>query len=165
MNDSPCIRTFSGKLVNVFDPDPDNILIEDIAHSLSMQCRFAGHINRHYSVAQHSLNCSFLIEDELKLDALMHDAAEAYITDLPRPIKKSIPQFSEIEEYLQMIICEKFNLVHPLPQRIHDVDDQMLQLEWDNMVLRLTNMNFGSIYPFEVERNFLKMFNEYKIRR
>jgi len=86
-----CIRTFTGKYVNVFEPTLEMICIEDIAHALSMQCRFGGHLPYFYSVAQHSINCSFLVDTPcLKLEVLMHDASEAYLLGIPSPIKKGV---------------------------------------------------------------------------
>jgi uncharacterized protein len=71
-----CIRTYTGLYINVFNPKPEMIEIEDIAHALSFQCRFGGHLPKFYSVAQHSLNCSYLVkEPALKLTALLHDAS------------------------------------------------------------------------------------------
>ncbi len=67
-----CIRTFSGQYVNVFAPDPDTILIEDIAHALSQQCRFGGHLPEFYSVAQHCVICALAVPPEHALSALLH---------------------------------------------------------------------------------------------
>src|SRR5665811_1025646 len=89
-----CIRTFTGIYMNVFEPTPEMISIEDIAHALTMQCRFGGHLPDFYSVAQHSLNCSYLIDNpKLKLTALLHDASEAYLLDIPRPIKNNLNNY------------------------------------------------------------------------
>jgi hypothetical protein len=73
-----CIRTNSGLYINVFEPTPDMISIEDIAHALSFMPRFGGHLDKFYSVAQHSVYCSFMVESiEDKKAALLHDASEA----------------------------------------------------------------------------------------
>jgi uncharacterized protein len=86
------IQTYTGKQFWPLSPLPEDIVIEDIAHALSMQCRFGGHVRTFYSVAQHSVHVSLLVEPQYALWGLLHDAAEAYLVDLPRPIKK----FSEM---------------------------------------------------------------------
>src|SRR5689334_10911717 len=79
------MTTFSGEPFWPLDPQPEDIRIVDIAHALSLQCRFNGHTKFHYSVAQHSLIMSFNVPLQFALEALLHDAAEAYIGDLIRP--------------------------------------------------------------------------------
>lgn len=136
-----CIRTFAGIYVNVFDPTPEMFTIEDIAHSLSMQPRFGGHYPVFYSVADHCLNCAHLIKErELKLCALLHDASEAYLLDLPKPIKMNIPQYNEIEDKLMKVIAAKFDFPYPLPQAVKDIDKQMLEWEWDMWMRKETFM-------------------------
>src|SRR5690606_22430694 len=98
---------------DVFDLDPNAIVIEDIAHALSLKCRYNGHCNRFYSVAEHSwLMSSLFVEPELRRAALLHDAAEAYLCDLPSPIKHSVymSDFREIEDDVQFVIYKKFGL-------------------------------------------------------
>src|ERR1017187_8490138 len=99
------IRTYMGHYVNVFDPNPDTIVIEDIAHALSMIPRWGGHCAWFYSVAQHSCNTAYCLPDAYKCKAhqfaaLMHDASEAYLMDIPRPIKKHLTNYYEIEDGL-----------------------------------------------------------------
>jgi hypothetical protein len=106
------IRTFSGRYIDIFDPNPDDILIEDIAHALSHQCRFGGHIPKFYSVAQHSVFCANNPFISKKLEALMHDASEAYLLDIPSPIKPRLTNYHEIENNLMMVIAEKFAFLH-----------------------------------------------------
>src|ERR1700757_1336901 len=86
MNDA-WIQTFSGKRFSLLEPQPDQICIEDIAHALSLQARFTGHVKYHYSVAQHCWYASQIVAPEFALEALMHDASEAYIGDMSRPMK------------------------------------------------------------------------------
>lgn len=157
-----CIRTVTGLYVNVFDPKPEMFCIEDIAHSLSFQCRFGGHLPYFYSVAQHSLNCSYLIkEDEHKFAALMHDASEAYLMDLPRPIKANIPEYKAVEDKLLKVIAAKFGFVYPFHEAVKKVDESMLRVEWDALMLK------GYVLQTEgdmtvVKDTFLKMFYQYK---
>lgn len=117
-----------------------DINIYDIAHSLARICRFNGHTVKHYSVAQHSVHVSDALETYYKddhpdrLDALkwglLHDAAEAYIGDIPRPIKKLLGQtIVDIETDLLMKIAERFDLPWPIPASIHEVDNRLLYTE------------------------------------
>src|SRR5438552_3035736 len=107
------IQTFTGKKFFPLEPNADDICIEDIAHSLSMQCRFNGHSKQFYSVAQHSvLIASWWFGDYPKLAkyALLHDASEAYLSDIPRPLKQ-LPEFEfykKAEQLLQDLIYAKF---------------------------------------------------------
>lgn len=133
-----CIRTFTGKYVNVFEPDPETICIEDIAHALSMQCRFGGHLPVFFSVAQHSVMvCNEFDEfkPELRLTALMHDATEAYLLDIPRPIKLRLANYKALENSLMVVIANKFGFKWPTDQVIKKVDAFQLQREWDQLML------------------------------
>lgn len=131
-----CIRTFTGIYVNVFNPSPEMICIEDIAHALSHQCRFGGHLPEFYSVAQHSVMCSYKMHETHKLSALLHDASEAYLLDIPRPIKNKLFNYKEIENSLMSIIAKKFSFLYPLHEKVKEVDEYMLQWEWSSIMLR-----------------------------
>jgi len=111
--DRAWIQTYTGKKFYPIDPDPELICIEDIAHGLSMKCRFNGHCSRFYSVAQHSVLISQLFDSaQVKLEALLHDAAEAYLCDVPSPLKR-LPEFEfyrAAEKRLQSAIMRRFGL-------------------------------------------------------
>jgi len=157
-----CIRTVTGKYVNVFEPTPDMICIEDIAHSLSMQCRFGGHLPNFYSVAQHSMNCAYLIESEdLKLAALLHDASEAYLIDVPRPVKLGLSNYKEIEDGLMRVIAEKFGFAYPFHADIKAVDEQMLQAEWHHLMLGNEPHRLTTADTVATRKKFLSDFNFY----
>lgn len=113
----------------VLDPKIEDIHIEDIATSLSNLCRFNGHVSQFYCVAQHSVLVARILPDELKFWGLLHDAAEAYVSDLPRPVKKQIPQFYEIEERIIKLVAQKFNLEWPMPPEVQIADDKILATE------------------------------------
>lgn len=104
------IQTVSGKKFPVDVPEPDQIDIEDIAHALAMLVRFNGHGLRFYSVAEHSVHVSYEIDPELALVGLLHDAAEAYLGDVPSPLKKQLTQFSEFEHKMELAIGERFGV-------------------------------------------------------
>lgn len=129
------IRTFSGMWIEVFDPKPEHILIEDIAHALSNQCRFGGHLPKFYSVAMHSILCAELVPREHKLGALLHDASEAYLLDVPKPIKNRLTNYVEIEDRLMQVIADKFGFEWPLAPEIKKADTEMLSMEWNGLVL------------------------------
>ena len=102
--------THSGRVFFVRDPDPSAICIEDVAHALAHVCRFGGHCDTHYSVAQHSIFVSHEVTPHLALHALLHDAAEAYIGDVIRPLKHQLPEYKAIEVRVEAAIAEAFGL-------------------------------------------------------
>ncbi len=104
------IQTFTGKKFPLDDPDPDQIYIEDIAHALSLLCRFNGHCTKFYSVAEHSVHVSREIDPKLAMIGLLHDAAEAYLGDVPSPLKTQLPQFKEFEWKMEQAIGERFGI-------------------------------------------------------
>jgi hypothetical protein len=110
------IGTYTGRQFWPLDPRPDEVCIEDIAHALSQICRFNGHCKRFYSVAEHSLNVETVLKSNgyaLRLYALLHDAAEAYVCDIPRPMKSCLRGYKGIEEANLQAIYRAFNLSGP----------------------------------------------------
>lgn len=157
-----CIRTSSGLYIDVFDPDPSTITIEDIAHSLSHQCRYGGHLPVFYSVAQHSIYCCEQVwGKEDKLAALLHDASEAYLLDIPRPIKHHLPDYRSIEDNLMRVIAAKFDFEYPLNKRVKEVDEKALKWEWDLFFSGKYKYNKRAL-PSDVKQNFIDKFNELK---
>lgn len=130
------IRTWSGLYINVFDPQPDQICIEDIAHGLAMRCRFGGHTKSFHTVAEHCIFMCDNVPDHLKLQALLHDASEAYIGDMPTPIKQSLPDYLMLEGTLMDAIGRKFGFdgvnLDPL---VKVLDRSALEWEWEHKVL------------------------------
>lgn len=123
--------THSGIQFWPLDPRPQDILIADIAHSLALQCRFAGHCRFHYSVAQHSVMVSKNVEPQAAVWGLLHDAAEAYLVDLPRPIKRFSALgdiYRPIEDALMECIAKRFDM-GPMPESIKIADDRCLMTE------------------------------------
>jgi len=157
-----CIRTVTGKYVNVFDPKPDMFVIEDIAHALSMQTRFGGHLPYFYSVAQHSTNCYYLIENkDHAFAALMHDASEAYLLDIPRPIKQRLSNYKDIEHNVMLCLSEVFGFQYPLSKEVKEIDEQLLQIEWDSLMLR-KNSAIEIKSQYEAKENFLIAYKNCK---
>lgn len=102
------ITTYTGKQFHFLDPQPDEIDIIDIAHHLSLTCRFTGACREFYSVAEHSIRVADIVAYEYRLHALLHDASEAYLPDLPRPEKADLPKFKEMELVILEAIFKKF---------------------------------------------------------
>src|ERR1017187_2988058 len=106
-------------------------LVEDIAHALAHRCRFGGHASKFYSVAEHSVHVSQLYLPEHALWGLLHDASEAYLVDLPRPLKL-LPEFApyrEAECQLQRAVAVRFGLPPYQPASVTEADDTMLWIE------------------------------------
>lgn len=126
-------QTYTGKEFYILDPRPEDICIEDIAHALSLQCRFNGMISQFYSVAQHSVHVSQLVPREFALWGLMHDAAEAYMGDIVTPLKRSIREIVKpIEMGLMKCVCERFDMEagwFPMPAVVLGADQRMLLSE------------------------------------
>lgn len=104
------VSTFSGNRFYPLEPRIDRVAIEDIAHGLAYQCRFNGQTCEFYSVAQHSLVVASLVPARLRLAALLHDAAEAYLGDMVKPLKVLLPEFGAIEEKVTRIIADTFGV-------------------------------------------------------
>lgn len=151
------IKTISGRKIDVFSPTEDMIEIQDIAHSLSHQCRFGGHIPFFYSVAQHSVECANIAYKD-KLQALLHDASEAYLLDMPKPIKHHLTEYKKIEYRLMKVISNKFNFCYPLSHYVKKVDNVMFQYENKNL-WEINEINEMDIWNKEkAEKKFLNAF-------
>ena len=132
------IMTCSYKMFDPLHPDVDLIDIEDIAHALSMLCRANGHFLNFYSVGQHSVNCAREAEArgysrKVQLACLLHDASEAYLSDVTRPVKAELPKYLEIEKPLQDCIWNKFlprSLTSEEYDRVFEIDDDILAHEF-----------------------------------
>jgi hypothetical protein len=131
---SDWIQTFTGQRFRPLEPDPSTIRIEDIAHALGLLCRFNGHCRFFYSVAEHSVRVSFLLPPELALAGLLHDAAEAYLGDLPRPFKMWLPAFEEAENRLLRVILRHFGQSWPLADEVLRADDVLLATEMRDLM-------------------------------
>jgi 5'-deoxynucleotidase YfbR-like HD superfamily hydrolase len=135
-NSNSWMQTYTG--INFYPTKPkiEDIKIIDIAHSLSLICRFNGHCLYFYSVAEHSVRASYIPKKtNLQLTALLHDASEAYVGDLIRPIKEFTHEFKKIENNIQKIISKKFNLPYPFPKEIKEADNIMLATERRDILL------------------------------
>lgn len=120
------MQTMSGVAFWPLDPCPDEVRIHDIAHALSHQCRYAGHCHWFYSVAQHSVLVSHAVEPRHALWGLLHDASEAYLVDVPRPIKPFLSEYKRIEAGVMKAVCDAFKLPYQMPAQVKQVDDAIL---------------------------------------
>lgn len=113
------------------DPRPEEIHIEDIAVALSNLCRFGGHVREFYSVAQHSVHVAGLCGPEDALWGLLHDASEAYLGDIIRPLKRQdcFAEYRAAEERLMAAVCERFGLPLEMPESVRRADEVMLATE------------------------------------
>lgn len=157
-------------------PTSSEIDIRDIAHSLALTCRFGGHCSRYYSVAEHSVRVSMLVDDKSKLSALLHDAAEAYVPDIPSPIKYVTPEFSMIYKNLEEAILLKFDAYDADWALIKNIDKRLCALEakefklwnkdWQDLgqPLKIDSKLFGW-GPKRAEHTFMEAFREYTVNR
>lgn len=171
------IETYTGKRFHILDPQPEEIDIRDIAHAESLLCRYTGQVRAFYSVGDHSIRAAALAPEHLALAFLLHDASEAYISDISRGLKQALPQYRDIEHIVQNAIHDKFG-IKPLTltefDLLKEIDNILLVSEARDL---LPNSNWQdwlpgtdiqpldkTITPFSpelVEALFLETFNEY----
>lgn len=152
------IRTYTGKFVDPFNLRPEDVCIEDIAHALSHQCRFAGHTKRFYSVAEHCYEVTRRLDHPLKIYGLLHDASEAYLIDLPTPIKDQLPEYKAAEHRAMLAVAEAFKLEPNFFQHpdVKAADRVLLEFEWQKIV---TRDQWISKNPNWAKECFLRSFN------
>lgn len=156
------IRTFTGRYVNPLSMRPEDLDIRDIAHHLSNECRYAGACPQFYSVAQHCVLASrYFITPQMKLAGLLHDSAEAYLKDLPSPIKHDprMAFYRELDHELTQMIFERFGIGKELLAATKTADDAMFKREVDSWW-----GNALDIIPWEPQmacRKFLYCFKAY----
>jgi|HubBroStandDraft_1064217.scaffolds.fasta_scaffold92962_3 hypothetical protein len=128
------IRTFSGQKLYWSKLEDHTYSIVDIAHALALRVRWSGHVRYFYSIAQHSVLVSYLVEPEYQLAALLHDASEAYIADIPSPLKWYMAQqgnslLKDLEEKIDCAIAYQFNFQFPRHPSIKQADITLLATE------------------------------------
>ena len=153
------ITTYTGRHFYPTAPDPDAILIEDIAHALSLICRGNGHIKTFWSVGQHSICCAKEasargLSNRMVLACLLHDASECYMSDIPRPFKEELPEYRERESRLLDMIYEKFLgsvLTQEEQEQLKEIDDALLWYDLENL---LDEVQFGFIPDVHIELDY-----------
>lgn len=128
MRNGDWFLTFTGKKFYPIDPSPDDICIEDIAHALAHVCRFGGHCGGFYSVAQHSVLVSQICK-QATFQGLMHDATEAYVGDMVRPLKLQLPDYQIVEDRVWEAICEQFVIAKTMHSEVKFADNVALNTE------------------------------------
>lgn len=142
MSDS--IVTVSGIEFFPFEPRVAQVRVEDIAHALSNSCRFTGHTYRFYSVAQHCVRVSLRATDN-PLKGLFHDAAEAYMCDLPSPVKRRFPAYKAAENVLLRCIYEAVGLDADIkPHDIKRADELELLIEQRDLMPPLASAHIDT---------------------
>lgn len=140
------IGLYSGRNFYVLDPRVEDVTVEDVAHSLSNICRFTGHGERFYSVAEHSIHCSLVAEKLgmsplMQMYALFHDASESIVNDLARPVKQNIPEYKEIEDKIMKVMWELAGVPEPTREdymHIKKIDNTLLLNEMKVLTKHLT---------------------------
>ena len=170
-----CLTTYTKISFNTFDPDEEKVDIRDIAHALSMMTRANGHYPEFFSVAQHSIQCckeaiARNYVPELSLACLLHDASEAYLADITRPVKKNMTMYLQIEEQLQNLIYGKYLDFIPEGEQevlIKNIDDACLYYEFLHFMdeklfpvepVLISQPEYQVDSMQEVEKEFLELF-------
>ena len=175
------ITTHSGLHFVPTAPEADMVRIEDIAHALSLICRGNGHVKTFFSVGQHCINCAREAQargctDRVVLACLLHDAAESYMSDVPRPFKKYLDRYLEFEDTILDVIYTKYlgtTVTEEEQRQIKQIDDALLYYDLLYLldepsscaapVLR-TELSYD-VRPFaEVEKEYLHMFETYAVK-
>jgi len=177
------IATFTGIQFFPLDPDPNDVDVFDIAHSLAYRCRYSGHPLYYYSIAEHSvlvaeyMEMAFPNNPEFLLPALFHDASEAYLADVSGPVKKDPrfePWWTPIEQKVEIAIAEALGFDYPIPAEIKIGDNEVLKLEIDRIIRKTDwwtpkkadafaqRLELRILFPRAAELRFLNYYNKIK---
>lgn len=167
----PTIALHSGAYFDFEDPESSEFTIDDIAHALSLICRFTGQCIQFYSVAEHSIHASHIVPPGYEMEALLHDAPEAFIGDISKPLKMLLPDYKVIEDRAEVAVLGRFGITPPLSQQTKLADLKMLRVEqvqamgntdrWPLVAeLQATGVTLEFWQPEEAKRRFLARFEE-----
>lgn len=166
------MNTYSGREISPLAMTRADVSLDDIAHALSLMCRGGGHVRYFYSVAQHCINCAHEAEareydSELVLMALLHDASEAYVADVIRPIKRHLANYIEIEDGIIDVILGAFGIsAHDADKwaKVKQIDDDMMYNEIPAMLADSVSNAGHELFstPDFRERNWREVEAEYK---
>ena len=171
------MNTYTGKRFDPMQMTPEEVSLRDIAHALSLLCRGGGHMKYFYTVGLHSLNCAREAasrgwSDRLVLACLLHDASECYMSDVPSPFKKTLPEYQEQEAYLLHLIYEKFlgsDLTAQEQAQLEEIDHAMLWYDLDGLLEKQDGeppklhieLDY-TVEPFaKVEAEYIRIFEKY----
>ena len=166
------MNTFYGRTFDPMEMTEENVALEDIARALSLLCRGGGHIRHFYSVAQHSINCAKEakareLPERMQLACLLHDASEAYISDIIRPVKEHLNNYLEIEAKIMAVIWKHFHLENLTEEEQHtwkEIDDAVLVYEFRHLMTGSLEMEAQELYsePDVSERNWREIETEFQ---
>lgn len=166
----PTILLASGNYFDFENPEGSVYTIHDIANGLAHICRFTGQCHTFYSVAEHSVHCSRLVPPEDAFAALMHDASEAMMGDVSRPLKSLLPEYKRIEKRVEAAILGHFGLPESLPPSVKKADMQMLAVEqkqcmsnsdkWPGIEIDGPEPVIQFLHPERAYAAFMARFNE-----
>lgn len=145
------VSTYGGRFFDFKHPERYDYDIEEIAHALSNVCRYGGHSRWFYSVAEHSVLVSRVVPPELALCGLLHDASEAFVGDMPSPLKALCASYKTIENRVQRAIADRFVLPYPFPAAIHLADKQVYKAEREQITSVDDNVWHTDILAADVE--------------
>lgn len=131
------------------DPRPEEVQIKDIAHALAMSCRYGGHTTHFYSVAEHCVLMAQHAPAGLEMTTLLHDASEAYLQDIIRPVKVHLANYLSIENRLMYVIGERFGFSWPMPAEVKRLDEAMIGAEREQAVRFPLNKAWSQWKPVE----------------
>lgn len=138
----PTILLYGGTYFDFLDPAGSTFTIQDIAHALSQICRFGAQCRRFYSVAQHSVHVSQLVPPEHAYAALMHDAPEAFMGDMVKPLKDLLPEYRTIEDAVEAAVFARFAVPSPLSACVKEADIVMLATEQVHIMANRDDWNY-----------------------
>jgi hypothetical protein len=153
----PTILTADGNYFDFERPDPNHVTIKSVARGLANTCRFAGQCARFYSVAEHSVLLSKMVSirgNHIERIGLLHDAAEAFILDMPKPLKEMLPDYKAVESRVEEVVFSKFGFSNPLPAIIKDADRRMLATEQSQIMFNTDDWKWTHSvipYPLKIE--------------
>jgi hypothetical protein len=128
------MQTVTGLAIDLVNFSETDVRLADISHALSMINRFTGHTKYPYSVAQHSVLVSRLVDERFALWGLLHDASEAYLNDLSTPLKSLCGEYMALEDHYMRTIAKKFGLKWPMPHEVKEADLRVLMAEKRDIV-------------------------------
>lgn len=168
----PTILLHSGEYFDFENVEAASFNIVDIAHALSNICRYTGHCKSFYSVAQHSVLVSLVVPKEDALAGLLHDAAEAFVSDMAKPLKMIMPEYQAMEQKIESALFRKFGLPETLPDSVMKADRILLRTEQrdlmnaDNHIWKYTEGEkpleavITPMLPSHAKRDFLMRYEE-----
>lgn len=172
--DNTIILLYNNKTFDFSKLDTEILDIENIAHGLSLICRYAGQGRFHYSVGEHSILVSYFVPEKFALEGLMHDASESVLGDIPKPLKIMMPQYNEMEQALEINLAKQYKLRFPYPREVKYVDIRMRATEQPQLFKEhkfkhlfedfepIEYVTIGKTKPREIEKLFLERFEQLK---